>query len=257
MDTQDRSDRTLPAAHSAALPAKPFHGGWDEIGDAAPQTPPKTFTLKVFLRAARRHWWQILGLWILGSIVIVPLLYYKIKPTYDAVAWLRIDPVNRSLIAQTYDSNNTTGGAYLETQVQLITSPDVLGYALGIQEFKLGELPRYRASLDAEAELRKNLRVTIIPKTTLVSIAVTSESPFESANVVNAVLESYKKFSSTWTEEETRVETKRLRELKSDYEEQVAKLARQAQGAFPKRRQSRRRLGDRERQDLRGGLPRL
>jgi polysaccharide biosynthesis transport protein len=223
MDTPDRLDRTLPVAHSAALPALPFRGGWDEGAEAVSDAPPKKFTIRVILRAARRHWWQILGLWLLGSIVIVPLLHYKVKPTYDATAWLRIEPVNRSLMAQTYDSNSA-GGTYLETQVQLITSPDVLGYALSLPEFKLGELPRYRTSLDAVDELRKNLRVTIIPRTTLVSIAVTSESARESADVVNAVLESYRHYSGTWTDDETRLETGRLRELKGEYEADRNKL---------------------------------
>ena len=233
MDTSDRSDRTLPVHASAALPALPLRGSWDEGAEGMIATPPKTFTIKVILRAARRHWWQILGLWMVGSVIIVPLLYYKVKPTYDAVAWLRIEPTNRSLIAQVYDANSA-GGAYLETQVQLITSPDVLGRALEDPKYELGRLPRYRTSLDASDELRKNLRVTIIPKTTLIQIAVTSESPRESADVVNAVLESYRYKSDKWTDEETRVETLRLTELKTEYEAQVEKL-REALTKFIKR----------------------
>jgi capsular exopolysaccharide synthesis family protein len=223
MDTSDRSDRTLPAHLSAALPALPPRASWDESMDAAAAPPPKTFTLKVVLRAAKRHWWQILGLWMLGSVVMVPLLYYKVKPTYDAIAWLRIEPTNRSLIATAYDPNSA-GGTYLETQVQLITSPDVLGAALINPKYKLTEQPHYRTSLDAEAELRKNLRVTIIPKTTLIQIAVTSESAQESADVVNAVLDGYKEKSDKWSDIETTRESDRLKELKGEYGEGVEKL---------------------------------
>jgi polysaccharide biosynthesis transport protein len=222
MDTPARPDRSLPSPPSAALPALPMRASWDEGAEAAAAAPPKTLTLRVILRAARRHWWQILGLWLVGTVVAVPLLYKYIKPTFDSSAFIKIEAANRSLLVQAYDQSASSTGNYLDTQVQLILNPDVLGAAL--QDPKIATLPRYSRSIDAESELRKELRVEIIPKTSLIRLAATTESPTESANVANAVLAAYLKKSEGWTFEETQTESKRLKDLKQEYTKKVDEL---------------------------------
>ena len=116
----------------------------------------------------RRHWWQILGLWIVGTAVLVPLVYKYIKPTYEAFAWLKIEPANRQLVAgDLHDPalSNQSGRPYLETQVQLITNPATCSARTFQDSDKVASLPRFRGSADAEAELRKALRVAIVPRT--------------------------------------------------------------------------------------------
>ena len=70
MDTPDRPDRTLPSPlfHTApATPVKAQAASWEDGFEPAAPPTARTLTLKVALRAARRHWWQILGLWIVAT----------------------------------------------------------------------------------------------------------------------------------------------------------------------------------------------
>ena len=39
-----------------------------------------------------RHWWRILGLWLVVSAPIAFLIYLFIQPTYEASSLLRIEP---------------------------------------------------------------------------------------------------------------------------------------------------------------------
>src|SRR5437764_596546 len=99
MDTPDRPDGHVPSWPPAPLPAQPPRPTWDELPQPAGPAP-RAFSPKVIWRAFRRHWWQILALWVVGSAGLASLAYYKIKPTYDAVAWLKVEPASRSLMAQ-------------------------------------------------------------------------------------------------------------------------------------------------------------
>ena len=220
MDTPDRADRTLPTPFTSAPPALSSPAAWAELPEAGAEPTARALNLKVALRAARRHWWHILGLWVVGTAVLAPLIYYKVKPTYESFALLKVDSGSRSIITSTYDPSSNQSATYLETQVTLISSPDVLGAAL--QDPKVAGLPRYRNSLDAESELRKDLQVMIVPRTNLIRIAMSSLSPTEPPIVVNAVLDQYMRAASNWVDDETKAETLRLKVLKTDFGRQVA-----------------------------------
>jgi capsular exopolysaccharide synthesis family protein len=213
MDTPDRPDGHVPSWPPAPLPAQPPRPSWDELPQPAGPAP-RAFSPKVVWRAFRRHWWQILALWVVASAGLASLAYYKIKPTYDAVAWLKVEPTSRTLLAQTYADQNFQ--ATLETNVQLITSPDVLGAA--VVEPKVAGLPRVRNSLDPEKELSKELKVNVLRGTHVIQVAMSSESPTEAATIVNTVVKAFLKASSGWTDHETRVQIEQLRELKKRFE---------------------------------------
>ena len=114
--------------------------------------PPRAFTLKVLLRAMRRHWWQILLIWGVLSGGMVAAVKKYVKPSYEAVAILQVEPTNRSVLAPIQVSNDLTS-AFMETQLQLLTSSDVV--ALALKDPKVAALPRVRTSIDPEADAQE------------------------------------------------------------------------------------------------------
>src|SRR5262249_43523275 len=151
MDTPERPEESLPTWPSAPKPALPIRPGWD--GPDGPAAAPRgPVSPKLVLHAFRRHWWQILALWLVASGGLGYLAYTKIRPNYESVAWLKLEPNNQGLLG------GNTGGDFaqqLDTHVQLITSPEVLSTTA--QDPKVSALPRIRTALDAEAELRKEV----------------------------------------------------------------------------------------------------
>ena len=126
MDTPDRSDGTLPAWPAAPMTTGLPQKAWDDQFEAGSPFA-RAITPRVIWRAFCRHWWQVLVLWSVSSAALAALAYNKIKPTYQSTAWLKVDPSSKQLLAAS--SNATDFTTSLETQVALITSPDVLSAA--------------------------------------------------------------------------------------------------------------------------------
>jgi capsular exopolysaccharide synthesis family protein len=217
-DTPERYDSSLPSwppAHQPTPPKPMPPVPWDDPLEAGDASPRAGVSPKVIGRALRRHWWLALLVWIVGSTSLVVLARRYVKPTFESTAWLKIDPVAQPLL-NSGRTESIDQGTLLETQVQLITSPDVLGTA--ILDEKVAALPRVAQSLDPEAELRSVVRVGIQPKTQLILVSMASESPNEAATIVGAVVESYLKTSERWTDHEAREQIKRLTEMKKKVE---------------------------------------
>ena len=70
----------------------------------------------MILRGLSRHWWRILGLWLVMSAPIVFLIYLFIQPTYEASSLLRIEPAQPDL----FSSLNREMGDELTTRLILI-----------------------------------------------------------------------------------------------------------------------------------------
>ena len=215
-NSPDRPDAQLPAWPAAPMPGALPQKAWDEQFDGAPGA--RMITPRVIWRAFCRHWWQVLLLWAVGSAALVALAYTKIKPTYQSTAWLKVEQPQTILGGQ--PTNPTDMSSSLETQVALITSPDVLSAA--VLEPKVAALSRIRTSLDPEADLRKELKVSIVGRTSLILVEMATESPVEAATIVEAVVNSFLKSSSTWTDHETRVQLSRLKELQKRFQVELS-----------------------------------
>src|SRR5579863_1424590 len=120
MNTQDRPQPSVPELATRST-----------VGLAAisPASVTVSSTAPNFLQSTRRaithYWWQILLLWGTLSAGLVYLIYVGVSPRYEAVSMLRVEPTHRDL----FGSSNAAAESfdpYLETQVQLITSPNVL-----------------------------------------------------------------------------------------------------------------------------------
>src|SRR5215218_9747923 len=116
-DPLNGSSDVRPTPPAPKLPAPPA----DDFADA-PAPPGKRISTGLVWRAFRRYWWQVVVLWAIGSAALTTLAYYTVKPTYDAVAQVRVEPGEQSL----YANKNTTPiefAEFKETQVASVTSP--------------------------------------------------------------------------------------------------------------------------------------
>jgi polysaccharide biosynthesis transport protein len=210
MSASDHPESSTPAWHPASPPALASKAAevWDEAPDLGPP-PAKMLNAKVVWRAARRHWWQILVLWTVLSAGLLGLAYTKIKTSFDATAWLIVRPSTPRIFEQT--SSMGDFGRYQKTQVDLVTSPDVLGDTL-TRHPELAALPLLRGSDDPEAEIRRMLKVQIRPDTNLITVSLSSEDKTEAVAIVDAVVEAYLKAANNWATTESQEQIARLEE---------------------------------------------
>jgi capsular exopolysaccharide synthesis family protein len=155
----------------------------------------------VIIRGLKRY-----GLWILVISVAISaplmlLIYTTMGPTYEAISRIRIEPAQSNL----YDPGHTGITAdirsyepYLQTQVNLMTSNQVLGRA--IQNPLVANQPMIRRSEDAKTVLREKMIVEIEPNTYLIQLRLESKDPAEAAAIVNAVVDSYVDENNRYTQ---------------------------------------------------------
>lgn len=220
-------DASLPDGPPSDWPPPSFAAGYrpapepdDDPADASAAGPARPkISAGLVWRACRRHWWQVGLLWAIGSAALMSLAYYVVKPTYDAVAQVQVEPGEQSL----YASKNITPlefAEFKETQVATVASPVVLSLAL-TEHPELFQLPKLQRAEDAEAEVRRALRVMILPKTNLIELSMSSQSPTEAAVIVNAVLDAYLKNASSISNQETE---RRIQQLKTDRDARAREL---------------------------------
>jgi capsular exopolysaccharide synthesis family protein len=190
MDTTDRSDSKLPApfpvASSPSLLPRPAYNG-DLAIAPAPQIDSR-----VLVRGLARYWWRILLLWLVISVPVAYLIYATVGPTYVAISRIRIEPAQPNLYdasRQTSGSNMRDSETYLQTQVNLMTTDQVLSRA--VANDSVAGLPMIKNSEDANMNLREKIVVEIEPGTYIIRVALESKDRNEAAAIVNAVVDSY------------------------------------------------------------------
>jgi hypothetical protein len=141
-------------------------------------------------RTLSRHWVGLLTVWLLGTLAAEVLIYSQLKPIYRSSSRLRCEPP--SLCCKLFGSQNSPDGEpvvpWLQTQIEQITSPDVLKAAT--TNPKVAAIHRFRNSIDPTQELRKVIQVERIPGSFLLEVSMTSSDATEPSIVVNAVVDS-------------------------------------------------------------------
>lgn len=185
--------------------------------------------------ASRRPRWGIITL--IGVILVVigaALVYLFYQPMYEASAWIQIEDT-RPYIAFP-DSGSSKG--FVDTQVQLICSPLVLGPVLSQPE--IARIPELQEEEDPLRWLGEQLTVTQVGRSELFTISYTGPNPEDSARVVNTVVDEY--FNLRGRAEAERMqrvielleeERGRRAEEVSRLRENVRALAKQATGKDP------------------------
>ena len=188
MDTNDRPNMNLPARFSAALPpVREFTSG-PALDRAA--GPSVQINSRVVLRALARHWWRILGLWLVVSAPIAFLIYMVIPPTYEVASLLRIEAAQPEILGSLGKGGiEVQQKTYLKTQVGLITSNRVLNPA--IADPLVVNLPMIKDYKDPKANLVEKLKVTILEDTNLIRVALELPNPDEAVTIVQSVVQSY------------------------------------------------------------------
>jgi capsular exopolysaccharide synthesis family protein len=198
-------------SHTELVPA----AGAYELDVAGADLPAagKKITLGLVARAVRRHWWQAALVWIVGSVGLMALAYFKVKPTFLAFSRVRVEPNNMVLFGGRGDGGNFA--EYRETQVHIISQPTVIEAALSAHP----ELLTFRRLAEADdkvAEIRSTLNVGVVKGTNHIEVATSTESPLESAAIVNAVVEAYVKQAYDTNNEETDLKIKQLEEARGE-----------------------------------------
>ena len=216
MDTSDRSPGAL--APWSAMPPATRPTLWD-APEAAPSSGP-SFSPKVILRAIRRHWWQILAIWLVGSAAAVAVIYAKVLPKYQVFSLIEVEPASKVVLAPSAAGSNPFE-AYLKTQEVLITSPDVLSGAL--REPGIAGLPKIRESLDPESELLEEIKVSPRKGTNVIEVALSDTNAAQAADIVNAVVKSYMERARNWTAQEISAQVQKLHDQSLKFEADVTR----------------------------------
>jgi succinoglycan biosynthesis transport protein ExoP len=191
MDTTDRSDSRLPAPFSAASSPLLLPRAVPDRELAIAPAPPQIDS-GVIKRGLVRHWWHILGLWIILSAAAAVLIFKFMVPTYEAVSRIRVEPINLTLFKEmdgSLASDARSYEPYLQTQITLMKSDQVLNRAISDPSVSNQEF--IKRSLDAKTDLREKMDVEIEPNTYMIRVGLESKNPTEAANIVNAVVTSY------------------------------------------------------------------
>ncbi len=210
MDSKDRPEPNVPAVPLRISSARPAVLDTMSFGKTAAAEPARSINIfRATMRALSRHWWQILLIWALATGGLCFLIVKKVKPKYAADAVLRVEPSHRDILnTGMYQQENIA--TFMETQVQLIKSANVLSHSLADPTVAAQPSLSQEKVTDPEGELRRLLEVMQVPGTYLLQVQWTSESAKESMTIVNSVVNSYLKSSADWTEGETKLQIKNL-----------------------------------------------
>jgi len=185
-------------------------------------TDPQTRPRGLIRRTLRKRWIPILTQWALLTVALIFAVSYLPVRAYKAVSLLRVDPKVTDLY--TLGGQADTFPAYIQTQVQLLTSPNVLTAAS--TNPKAAVLSRVQKAGDVVQELRKVVEVSVIPNTYLIEVSMTSDNGREAATIVNAVVGAFLEASSEWSDGMTRVQIKNLEQYDVDLKNQTEELER-------------------------------
>ena len=217
MDSKDRPEPSVPAlpvrtplAQSATPEASP-------LKIATADASGTVDLIGTTWRAITRHWWKLLALWAVVSAGLIYLIAVRVKPSYETFSMLRVEPTHRELFLNLHSAE--AFDHFLETQVQLVTSPNVLVAALA--DPRVAGLSMLCSTTDAEAELRRLVQVGVMPRTYLIKVAVTSPTPAEAAVIINAVVKGYLLTASEWSDGMTRNQLKSLETYQQELQQQV------------------------------------
>jgi polysaccharide biosynthesis transport protein len=217
MDTFDSYRSSVPARLPGSRHGSLAPRGSSGLPEATSQSP---LSIRVALRGARRYWWLVLMLWVVGSAGIGAAVYLKVKPSFKAYSIVRVVPASNDLYG--VRTSGETFDPFLQTLVNLVTSPNVLTAAGS--ERVAATLPRVQAAGDVVQELRKVINVVVIPNTYLIEVSMTSSNSYEAAVLVNAVVDAFIKSNEEFTDGMSKTQIKSLENYLSELKNQTDEL---------------------------------
>jgi hypothetical protein len=172
------------------------------------------------LRRLAGHWWQIVLLWLAVTAPILLAIEWSIKPTYQAMSVLQIEPLKPELYG--YQSGGfadyRTVSPYLSTQATLFTSDRVLNEA--VADPFVRDLAWITKSENATTDLRNQMLVDVGPDNFLIHVMLELPDAKEAATIVNAVVSAYVKYNTGY-------EHSRNSQLKKNLKLELERLAKE------------------------------
>lgn len=196
MPEKPRLAEIISPVQSSNLPAATYYPPIPAQQEFEPETPP--VPLSHYLWILRRHRWRILA-FIATCTLVTFIISVRLKPIYESTATIDIDRQAPSEVVG-QDTAHSAGDdveAFLATQIKLIQSDAVLrpvaeqyhlfstaGQSIASEGQKLQDMTSAPVSLS-------HLKVTRPTGTYLLLISYRSTNPHLSADVANAIANSY------------------------------------------------------------------
>ena len=220
MDTKDRPEPSLPAIplrFATGRPAVLENSAFGKSSASSGEPPTSVNLARAIFRAIGRHWWQILLIWGLTTGGLLYVISMKVRPIYVSDSLLRVEPNFKDIFGTGMHASEAFG-PFMETQVQLIQSPNVLSAALA--DPKVSGQPSLRGVEDPESAMRKQLQVSTVKDTYLLRVSMSSTDSIESATIVNAVVKEYLDEAIQWSNSMTKAQIDSLETYRRDIQAQ-------------------------------------
>ena len=111
------------------------------------------------------------------------------KPTYEAVAWLRIEARPRYIAFESHAEDRDASKSFAQAQIELLRTPPVLCPVLNKPE--IARMPEIAAESDPMSWLAKQIRINEVGDSELYRVAYAAPDPKSAATVVTALLDEY------------------------------------------------------------------
>ncbi len=160
----------------------------------------------LFRRTLRDHSVGILLSWFVVMGLVAGLVSVFYVPTYRSLSILRVEPASPTIFG--IETKTETFDQFLQTQIQLLRSPNVL--AAAASNPKVQNLARIQQTRDVVQELKKVVDVNLLTGTQLLEISMTSPDPYEAMVIVNAVVDAYLMTNEQWANGITRKQIEKL-----------------------------------------------
>ena len=172
-------------------------------GHASPESAlSSAFNPQAILRVK----WLVFGVFLLISALMIPCVWLVVKPTYSAIATVRVSPVAEPIVEDV--EIKRTGSlykSYLNTQVNVLRSPHLLNRVLDrkdVQQTSWYTTPPsdWRTMLGATPpqhvnRLRDILTVTPLRDTELINVSITTLKPQDAKLLADALVNEYSNLS--------------------------------------------------------------
>lgn len=167
----------------------------------APEDAPAHGGQGLSLAALLRFKWTMLGVAALVGGVAVPLAWNLNPPRYQAIADIKVEPVEQSLSSRSEDSEPILYyQSYLSTQAETIRNRSVLDKVLDRPEVQRTDwyagpratlLTRFQPPAPPRDRLAADLKVIIPPQSQLLRIIVEAYKPGDARVIADCIAEEY------------------------------------------------------------------
>lgn len=222
MSHEEPRREMLPSRLSDVTPAAALFAGpgrYDEPRRFDPPSPrPRGSAAGWIGRGLRRHWWQILPLWLAAAAGSWWLGQRYFPNTYEATSIIQVEAGD--------PAPGRAGGAgadfatFKETQARRVATPTVVAAALGDNP-DLGRRLAAEGHTDQEGAILRGLSAAVPDRTDLIQVRMTAPEDDGLAAIVDAVVAAYLRVATDFNQANSAERSTKLRQLLRVKEDQV------------------------------------